>query len=207
MTAAFLEGSYGGDYTILSQNGDSVVILFKPSGVGVRDADVRLSFDDGTLFTMPIAGTGKDTGYKVAITPGSLFYRDSLLTCDSISRGLRFSISGCLIPGNYNASITGISAADYYAYFVGTDSVVVTFHPRGGGVRNAFFTLLFSDGKSFQIPLLGFGIDPGPALAATPDELFNGDSILTCRTLTKGFAVSSRLYYYQAIAECAYRHG
>jgi photosystem II stability/assembly factor-like uncharacterized protein len=188
LLTTIINGPYANDYSVLFASTDSIVILFKPRQKGSRPASIDLSFDVNIPLTVPLGGSGSDTGYVVKFDPPTLFSGDSVTTCDSVKRVFRFSFSGCIIPPVTSASVTGTSSADYRAEIQG-DSVIITFAPRAGGMRNAAFTIRFNDQMSYQVQLLGFGIDVGPRLTITPPVLFTGDSLLTCKTVVRGFRV------------------
>jgi photosystem II stability/assembly factor-like uncharacterized protein len=190
MLGSVLQGASAGLYTIIMVTNDSIVIQFNPQQKGKRPAELVVDYDDGKAIRVPIGGTGSDTGYTVSMTPNLLFSGDSITTCDSITRFFTFKFTGCLIPALSSVSITGASLADY-RYEIRGDSVFITFAPLAGGMRFADFTFAFNDQKFYKVRLFGYGIDVGPRLQITPSSLFVGDSLLTCKSITRGFRVKA----------------
>lgn len=190
MLGSTLQGASSGEYSILMITNDSIVIQFNPLQKGRRPAELVVDFDDGKAIHVPIVGTGSDTGYAVSLTPNLLFSGDSITTCDSITRFFTFKFSGCMIPALSSVSVTGTSLADY-RYEIRGDSVFITFAPLGPGMRFADFTFAFNDQKFYKVRLFGYGIDVGPRLQITPPSLFVGDSLLTCKSITRGFRVQA----------------
>jgi len=190
LLSTFIKGTYANEYTILSESTDSIVVLFKPTQKGARPASIDLNFDVNAQLNVPLAGIGKDTGYVISLTPDLLFNTDSVTTCDSVKRTFKFHFDGCRVPPLSSMSITGAAFADY-SYVIDGDSVVITFAPRAGGMRFADFTFFFSDQKNYKVRLFGYGIDVGPRLQITPPTLFIGDSLLTCKNITRGFRVQA----------------
>jgi photosystem II stability/assembly factor-like uncharacterized protein len=190
MLGSILQGASAGEYSIVMVTSDSIVIQFNPLQKGKRPAELVVDYDDGKSVRVPIGGTGSDTGYAVSLTPNLLFAGDSVTTCDSITRFFTFKFTGCLIPALSSLSITGTSLADY-RYEIRGDSVFITFAPLGPGMRFADFTFAFNDQKFYKVRLFGYGIDVGPRLQITPPSLFVGDSLLTCRSITRGFRVQA----------------
>lgn len=190
MLGSILQGASAGEYSIIMVTSDSIVIQFNPQQKGKRPAELIVDYDDGKFVRVPIGGTGSDTGYAVSLTPNLLFSGDSITTCDSITRFFTFGFTGCIIPPLSSVSITGASLADY-RFEIRGDTVFITFAPVAGGMRFADFTFAFSDQKFYKVRLFGYGIDVGPRLQITPPSLFVGDSLLTCKSITRGFRVQA----------------
>ncbi len=180
----YLQGIFPGDYQILFESQDSVVIRFKPNAIGARNAQAVFVLSNNSNLTRDLRGRGIDSGYKVTITPDTLFVGDSILLCKKLTRGLRFGIAGCRPPNVAGLVISGAAANDY-SYIRQGDSATIIFDPSQPGLRQALFSLQTSDGRVHSIPLLGVGLDPGPSLKITPPILFSSDQLLFCKSVKR----------------------
>jgi photosystem II stability/assembly factor-like uncharacterized protein len=179
-----LAGANPGDYTLTQTSQDSVVVKFKPSAIGPRNADLHLTLSDGSVVIVPLRGSGIDTGYAFMATPPTLFDDDSVLTCLSLKQQVQIVLSGCIVPGVSSQAITGPARNDYTLSTNG-NIATITFSPSALGYRGAAYTLVLSDGRSFNVPLKGTGADPGAALSAKPNKLFDHDSLLQCKSAVR----------------------
>jgi photosystem II stability/assembly factor-like uncharacterized protein len=183
-----IAGIDSNDYTVVKASGDTIIIRFKPSKIGVRNGELSVTLDNDSVVHIPLRGTGYDQGYTFTATPAKLFESDSLLPCDTIVRTLHFRSRGCIVPQISSQKITGPDSADYElnpigaSILSGNDSVMITFVPKGAGTRTASFTITLRDGKKITIPLLATAIDPGKRLSASPRVLFESDSIALCNS-------------------------
>jgi hypothetical protein len=191
-----VSGADSNDYSVVQASGDTIIIRFKPSKLGLRNGELVIYLDDGSIQHIPLRGAGYDPGYTLTLTPPKLFETDSLLPCESIQRTIRFKAGGCIIPQISSQMISGADSADYILSGIagnilsGNDSVTITFTPKGAGTRSASFTITLKDGKKITIPLLATVMSPGPKLTVSPRLLFENDSIALCeatqRTLYVG---------------------
>lgn len=189
ITSVYLQGVFPGDYEILFSSQDSVVIRFKPGAIGPRNAQAVFVLSNSSYLIRDLRGKGIDSGYKVLINPNPLFASDSILLCKTKTRGIRFSISGCRKPSVTGQFITGVAAGDYSMIQLG-DSTTITFDPSQAGLRQALFSLQTSDGRVHSIPLLGVGVDSGPAISITPPILFGGDNLFYCRSVKRAAIIT-----------------
>lgn len=195
-SGASISGSIN-DYTIIRQSNDTIIVRFVPGGAGKRYADLVLLLNSSTKQIVPLVGTGFVPDFILTSFAPSLFEKDSVLLCDTIIRGLRIRSEGCIIPDVSNQYVTGIAFADYKIItqlpqvLTGDDSITISFVPNVRGVRRAFYTIRFADGKMHSIPLAGVGIDPGSNLATSKAALFDNDSVALCTSVKDTFIVHS----------------
>jgi hypothetical protein len=105
----------------------------------------------------------------------------------------------CAINSVLSDTIIGAAAGDYIIIkhapnlLSGKDSVTISFQPSGKGARDAFYQITLKDGTTFVIRLAGSGTDPGKDLYSTPTVLFEKDSLLPCRKISRDIEIFSNL--------------
>lgn len=186
----FVQGVNPSDYKITYVAQDSVTIRFKPGAIGMRSAQAIFVLSNNTNMIRDLHGSGADTGYRVTFNPASLFDGDSVLPCETSTRRVSFSLSGCRTPNVVSQYISGIAAGDY-SVVPYNDSAVITFtHPSQIGLRQAMYTIQLSDGRTYSIPLNGIGADAGPDLVINPPILFGSDNLFFCRSTTRSISIA-----------------
>jgi photosystem II stability/assembly factor-like uncharacterized protein len=181
-----IEGIDSSDYKILNSLGDSIRILFKPQGMGIRNASLRLKLSDGTIKRIPIAGTGINSPINITVSSDSLFERDTILKCDSISRGFRITINACMMPRILSATIEGAASNDYTTLSplgdtLQTDNLIdFKFKPTTIGFREAIYKITLENGQIITIPLAGNVIKSADSISLSRDTLFASKTLFTC---------------------------
>ncbi|HYM19989.1 MAG TPA: T9SS type A sorting domain-containing protein [Candidatus Kapabacteria bacterium] len=193
-------GNAASDYQVVSQAKDSLTIQFKPSKGGSRGASLNCVLTDGSTQTITLLGKGLDTGYTIHRSADSLFMFDTLLYCDQDTQGVAIHLSGCNMPSLIGWKVGGNDTNDFRITGTSGDSVIIRFVPTAQGLRRGLLIARLSDGKTDTTRLGGFGIDPGIALTAAPTMLFQNDTILTCKNITRGLRIHSSICVDRRIA-------
>jgi photosystem II stability/assembly factor-like uncharacterized protein len=92
---------------------------------------------------------------KLSTLPDSVFTSDTI-QCDSITRSVVFSKSGCTPPSVTGVVITGDDSASFHASDLTSDSILVTLSGINQGNQHAQLVLFLDNGSSDTVSLAGY---------------------------------------------------
>jgi len=90
----------------------------------------------------------------LTVSPAKLFIADTL-HCDSLTRTILFSRSGCP-PSILGWSISGVDSDSFAASNLSNDSITVTLYGNKQGDQHGMFVLMLDNGTNDTVTLAGF---------------------------------------------------
>jgi hypothetical protein len=162
-------GPDSASFQIISSDSDSVSVIFLPNSTGATNASLLLNLSDGTSDSLPLTGYCKTPIWNYSYTPATLFYTDSLLSCDPpVTDTILINAAACKFPSVTGEGINGVNAADYILTqpitqpFSIYDTVIVTFAPTDSGARAGIYQATLSNGDTISVLLGGYRYSPRP---------------------------------------------
>ncbi|HEY3876791.1 MAG TPA: T9SS type A sorting domain-containing protein, partial [Candidatus Kapabacteria bacterium] len=152
-----------------------------------RDNRMLCAIDPNLVFAIDPLGniwaTNNSGGDSVrasvfSASPDTLFQADTLL-CDSLTRSVHFSISGCTPSSVSGWSIFGPDSGNFGASDLSNDSILVTLHRNAQGAQNAKLVLSLDNGSRDTIALSGYVSSPNSTIHLRTSNIIThaGDTI------------------------------
>ncbi|HEX5316434.1 MAG TPA: hypothetical protein VFX22_07275, partial [Candidatus Kapabacteria bacterium] len=133
---------------------DSMLVTLHGKKNGAQHAQLILSLNDSSSDTVVLAGFIDTLQSVLSVSPQALFQSDTI-SCDSVTRTLVFSRSGCVLPAVSAWSIVGADSANFRASNRSDDSISVTLFGRKQGEQNAKLILAIDNGSNDTVSLGG----------------------------------------------------
>jgi len=163
---------------------DSIVVTLHQPTLGAQRAQLIFTLNDGSSDTVTLAGVVvQPIPNSLSASPATLFQFDTM-DCDSITRSIFFSRSGCSPPSVSSWSITGKDSSSFVASDLSYDSISVTLRGSKRGAQEAQLVLNLDDSSRDTIALAGFITASANLLSASPATVFQTDTI-SCDSLTR----------------------
>jgi len=150
-----ITGADSASYTASNLSYDSVLVTLHGKENGPQHAQLILLLDDSSSDTVALAGFIDIPPNILSVSPSTLF-SDDTISCDSLTRTLVFSRSGCLPPTIFAWSIVGADSASFRASNLSNDSILVTLYGIKQGSQSAQLILALDNGSSDTVALAGY---------------------------------------------------
>jgi photosystem II stability/assembly factor-like uncharacterized protein len=164
------------NYRVGNLTHDSIQVTFTPKTSGDHTSFLLLFLSDGSIDTINLKGYNDSKPFMYSYNPLNLFGGDSLYVCNLPKEETIILNTGGCLPKIISQNIIGADANDYQvikrisAPLLNLDSILISFHARDSGARNATYEITFDDGTQISIPLQGYGISPHPLSIATSNQ-------------------------------------
>jgi photosystem II stability/assembly factor-like uncharacterized protein len=165
---------------------DSLQVIFTPTHNGANSASLIILLDDGSADTVQLKGWGDNIPFTYSFIPKSLFTGDTLSLCNQpLTKTFVLKTFGCK-PKIVSQGISGSAQKDYTIVqaaqdpFTGSDTIIVTFKPGAGYLRDASYDIALGNGTTISIPLEGVGKVIPFTYSLQPSSLFGNDSLFIC---------------------------
>ena len=134
-------------------NPTSLIVTLRADKAGNKSAQYLLYFDNGSLDTLTLSGNVIKDPNTLMPSVSSLFSTDTIL-CDTITRTVSFSRTGCSPPAVLRYVILGPDSSSYSASNLNYNGLDVNFYGASLTIQDANLVLALSDG-SFDTVILG----------------------------------------------------
>ncbi len=169
-------------YRLSALHSDSIDVTLASTVNGRHGASLVIEMSDGTRDTVVLAGQVQREPNALTLSATTLFVGDTA-RCDTITRSLSFTRTGCTPPSIASLSIAGKDSASYRLSTSG-DSISISLLPVTSGGVSALLLARLSDGSVDTVQLAGACSNQGGNVAITPLALFGGDT-LRCDSITR----------------------
>jgi len=151
---------------------DNIVIAFDEQGY------IWSTFNSGGD-SVRVSGIGNP---NLTLSSSTLFEADTI-SCDSLTRSILFTRSGCSPPSVVSSSLIGMDSASFRVSNLSSDSIIVTLRNFKNGDQHAQLVLALDNGSFDTVALAGHvNIIPN-TLTLSASTLFATD-IISCDSLT-----------------------
>ena len=134
---------------------DSIMVTIHGKHPGNQAAQLILALDNGSSDTVALKGFVNAAPNVLTASPATLFQTDTI-SCDSLTRSIYFSRSGCSPPSISSFSIIGRDSANFEAGNLTDDSIRVMLRGVKQGNQDAKFVLALDNGSSDTVTLAGY---------------------------------------------------
>lgn len=190
VTSTTLTGSDPGQYTISSGGGAfslaagakrDIVISFRPTALGVKNAIFRVVSNDPDENPLDVALTGTGVAPDIDCTPAAYAY-GTVLVDSSASQSFVVKNTGTATLNISSTSLMGTDSLEYAISNGGafslapgsTRNITIHFSPHSAGDTNALMRIVSDDADEnpLDVPLSGTGVEP--EMAVSPDSATYG---------------------------------